>query len=312
MLKKNKMRKESNSMNDNVMILEAEKETFEFDTQGYLPDATKAYMNSVSKIPLLTAEQEYDLGKRVREGDIKARERLIESNLRLVVSIAKKYNGKSARMNLLDLIQEGNIGLTKAVDKWDYSMGYRFSTYATYWIKQSIAKALKEQSRAIRLPAHIIAKLSAMNKTINSLLIELGREPKIKEIAERMNEPEGEVKTLYAVIKEPVSIDQRINDEDEATIGDLIADDSIESPLDQLFHEDISKTVKEVLSTLDEREADIITRRFGIGNQKMQTLEDIGQVYGLSKERIRQIEEKAMRKLRNPMRAGILREFLEI
>ena len=298
-------------MNDNIMILETEKENFEFDTQGYLPDATKAYMNSISKIPLLTAEQEQDLGKRLIEGDTKARERLIESNLRLVVSIAKKYNGKSSRMNLLDLIQEGNIGLTKAVDKWDYSMGYRFSTYATYWIKQSITEALKKYSRAVRLPAHIITKLSAMNKVINELFIELGREPKIKEIAERMNETEAEVKKLYSVIKEPVSIDQRINEEDEATIGDLVADDSVESPIEDIFQEEVCKTVKEILSTLDEREADIIARRFGIGNHKVQTLEDIGRDYGLSKERIRQIEEKAMRKLRNPMRAGMLRECLE-
>lgn len=293
-------------MNDNMMFLEKEEKA------TFVPDAVKAYMNSISKIPLLTAEEEKLLGERIAQGDQKAREELMQCNLRLVVSIAKKYLGRSSRMSFLDLIQEGNIGLAKAVDKWDYTLGFRFSTYATWWIKQSISKELVEQSRAIRVPPHIIEKLSRLNKITNELTIELEREPTIKEIAKRMGEPEEKVREWRAIVKDPVSIDQRLTDDDDATIGDLIADDSIESPIEDIHQEQMNKTIKEVLSTLDEREADVIARRFGLGNRKAQTLEEVGKDYGLSKERIRQIEEKAMRKLRNPIRADMLRECLEI
>lgn len=294
-------------MNNNMMILENEDTV----TTTFLPEATKAYMNAISKIPLLTYEQEQELGKRIAAGDTRAREELMQSNLRLVVSIAKKYNGKSHTMPLLDLIQEGNIGLASAADKWDYSLGYRFSTYATYWIKQAISKALMAHSRAIRIPPHIIEKLSRLSKVMNELTIELGREPTVKEIALCMNEPEEKIKEWRAIVKEPISIDQRINDEDEATLEDLIADESEVSPIEDIHNEEVSLKVAKILSTLDDREADIVARRFGIGNRKVQTLDEIGQAYGLSKERIRQIEEKAIRKLRNPMRAGILRECLE-
>lgn len=305
------MRKRVISMNDNMITLENEKEELEFDTSICVPEATRAYIGSISKIPLLTQEQEQELGKRLAQGDKKAREELIQSNLRLVVSIAKKYNGKSAKISFLDLIQEGNIGLMKAVDKWDYTLGYRFSTYATYWIKQSISKALLDQSRAIRIPVHIIEKLSKMAKVTNELTIELGREPSTKEIAERMGEEENRVKEWRAIVKDPVSIDQRINEDDEATLGDLVADEEDISPIEEIHQEQVTQKVTDVLLTLETREADVIRRRFGIG-MRAQTLEEVGQDYGLSKERIRQIEEKAMRKLRNPMRASVLRECLEI
>lgn len=298
-------------MSDNIMILENKNESLDFDTSICVPEATRAYIGSISKIPLLTQEQEQELGRRLAQGDSTAREELIQSNLRLVVSVAKKYNGKSAKIPFLDLIQEGNIGLMKAVDKWDYTLGYRFSTYATYWIKQSISKALLDQSRAIRIPVHVIEKLSRMAKITNELAIELAREPSSKEIAERMNEPEEKVKEWRAIVKDPVSIDQRINEDDEATLGDLVADEEEVTAIDDIHQEEIARKVADVLSTLDEREADIIARRFGLGNRRAQTLDDIGKDYGLSKERIRQIEEKAMRKLRNPMRAGVLRECLE-
>ena len=298
-------------MNDNVMTLEKEDENLEFDTSICVPETTRAYMNSISKMPLLTQEQEQELGKRLAQGDMGAREELIHGNLRLVVSIAKKYNGKSSQIPFIDLIQEGNMGLIHAVDKWDYTLGYKFSTYATWWIKQSISKALADQSRTIRIPPHIIEKLSRLAKATNELTIELQRAPTVTELAKHMGETEKQVKDLQAIVKDPISIDQRLNDEDDATIGDLVADDSETSPMEDIHHEQITKTITEVLATLDEREADIISRRFGLNNQKAQTLEDIGKVYGLSKERIRQIEDKAMRKLRNPMRAGMLRECLD-
>jgi RNA polymerase primary sigma factor len=286
-------------------------ENYEYDTTVVMPDATKAYMRAIGKLPLLTYEQEQELGKLVAQGNAEAKKRLIEGNLRLVVSIAKKYQGKSTKLSFLDLIQEGNLGLMKAVEKWDYSLGYKFSTYATYWIKQSMSKAMVDQSRAIRIPPHIIEKLSKLSKVTNELTITLNREPTIKEIAAKMGEEEENIKKWRAIIKDPVSIDQRINDEDEATLGDLIADEDEVSPIEDIHQEQVSKTIHEVLSTLEAREADVIMRRFGLNNYKAQTLEDIGRDYGLSKERIRQIEEKAMRKLRNPMRAGMLKECLE-
>lgn len=294
-------------MNDNVMILE---EDFEMPT-GYMPDAVRAYMNSIRKIPLLTFEEEQLLGKRLAQGDETARERLIESNLRLVVSIAKKYLHRT-KIPFLDLIQEGNMGLMKAVEKWDYSLGYKFSTYATWWIKQSISKVVIEQSRAIRIPAHVIEQLSKMGQITNELCQELKREPTNKEIADRMGLDEKKVKELREIVKDPISIDQNINDEDDATIGDLVADESNDHPIEDLFKEEVTKRVQDVLATLDNREADVLVRRYGLNNQKAQTLEEIGKEYKLSKERIRQIEEKALKKLRNPMRASLLRECLEV
>ena len=304
-------------MNDNVMILEAEdlkleeeKMELDWEVSGVLPDATKAYLNSISRIPLLTFEEEQELGAKVANGEARARNKLIESNLRLVVSIAKSYLHRT-KIPFLDLIQEGNIGLMKAVDKWDYTMGYKFSTYATYWIKQSISKLIVEQSRAIRVPVNVIEQLSKLSKITNELYQIFKRQPTTAEIAEKMGLEEAKVKELQSIVKDPISIDQSINEEDDATIGDLVADDSIESPIESIHQEEVSKKIKDVLSTLDAREADIIARRYGLGSHKAQTLEEVGKDYGLTKERIRQIEEKAMRKLRNPMRASMLRECLE-
>ena len=306
-------------MNDNVIILEAEDISFEeitekemeFDMGGFLPDATKAYMNSISKIPLLTFEQEQILGAKILEGNEDAKEELISSNLRLVVSIAKKYLHRS-KTPFLDLIQEGNIGLMRAVEKWDYTKGYKFSTYATYWIKQAISKVVAEQSRAIRVPMHVIEQLSKMSKVSNELAQELHREPLTSEIACRMNIDEKKVRELQSIVKDPISMDQSINDDDDGVIGDLVADDSIENPLEELHREEVTKTVAEVLNTLEEREADVLRRRYGISQAHPQTLDEIGKIYGLSKERVRQIEEKALKKLRNPMRSGALRVFLEV
>lgn len=305
-------------MSDNVMILEAEdlkleetKIDLDWEVSGFLPDATKSYLNSISRIPLLTFEEEQELGAKITHGETWARNKLIESNLRLVVSIAKSYLHRT-KIPFLDLIQEGNIGLMKAVDKWDYTMGYKFSTYATYWIKQSISKLIVEQSRAIRVPVNVIEQLSKLSKVTNELYQIFKRQPTAAEIAEKMGLEEAKVKELQSIVKDPISIDQSINEEDDATIGDLVADDSIESPIESIHQEEVSKKIKDVLSTLDDREADIIARRYGLGSRKAQTLEEVGKDYGLTKERIRQIEEKAMRKLRNPMRAAMLRECLEI
>ena len=305
-------------MNDNVMNLETENYVIEetigrdsdIDTSGYLPDATRAYLKAISKNPLFTADEEQDLGARISAGDKKARESLITSNLRLVVSIAKRYLHRT-KIPFLDLIQEGNIGLATAVDKWDYTRGLRFSTYATYWIKQAISKVVVEQSRAIRVPVHVIEQLSKLGKVTNELFQELHREATVSEIALRMEIDEKKVRELQAIVKDPISIDQTINDEEDATIGDLVADDSVIPVTDEIHQQQVAQKVEDVLATLDAREADVLRRRYGIGNKRPQTLDEIGSFYGLSKERIRQIEEKALKKLRNPLRAGTLRGCLE-
>ena len=291
-------------MEENVMLIE------ETEESGYIPDATRAYLNSIRAIPLLTAAQEQILGERIRQGDANARAELINANLRLVVSIAKKYLYRS-KMPLIDLIQEGNMGLTIAADKFDYTKGFKFSTYATYWIKQSISKYIVENSHSIRIPAHIIEQLSKMAKISNELAIKFHREPTIAEIAEAMEVDESKVKMLKSIVKDPVSIDQSINDEDDATIGDLIADDE-KAPIVDLIKDEATQKIEQVLASLEPREADVLRRRYGLLTGAPQTLDEIGQVYNLSKERIRQIEDKALKKLRNPARAGALKELLEV
>lgn len=291
-------------MEENVMILE------ETEGVGYITDATRAYLTSIRAIPLLTSAQEQALGARILEGDQKAREELISANLRLVVSIAKTYLYRS-KMPLLDLIQEGNIGLTIAADKFDYTKGFKFSTYATYWIKQSIGKYVVENSHSIRIPVHVIEQLSKMAKASNDLAIELNREPTIAEIAERMEVTEDKVRMLKNIVKDPVSIDQTINEDEDATIGDLVADE-IEAPETDLVKTEATQKIEKVLASLEPREADVLRRRYGLLTGAPQTLEEVGLAYNLSKERIRQIEEKALKKLRNPARASALKELLEV
>lgn len=303
-------------MADEIMILDEEDLTLEEEIEnedevvGYIPDATRAYMIQISRIPLLTYEQEQELGKRLAAGDASARNMLAESNLRLVVSIAKKYINRT-KLPLLDLIQEGNIGLMAAIDRFDYTKGYKFSTYATWWIRQAIAKAAVENSRAIRVPMHIIEALSKMNTAIRLLHQELEREPSSAEIAAKMGIEESKVKQLQSIVKDPVSMDTTINEDEDVTVGDLVADESVEDPGASIFREQIHATIYEVLDTLDEREKRVLELRYGLCDNKPKTLDEIGQLFDLTRERIRQIEDKALRKLRNPVRSARLKTCLE-
>ena len=306
--------------NEEIVVLETE--VFTLDTAedemgietgdiSVIPDATRAYMYQIGRIPLLTFEQEQELGAQMAAGSESARNTLIESNLRLVVSIAKRYTGRS-KMSFLDLVQEGTIGLIRATEKFDYTMGYKFSTYATYWIRQSLSKAVAEQSRTIRVPMHVIEALSKLNAVSRKLYQELEREPTAKEIAAQLQMDEAKVKELLNIVKEPTSLDTTLTDDDETTVGDLVADESVEDFNTSIFQEEVAKTIQEVLLTLDPREQEVITMRYGLKGTKARTLEEIGNHFNLTKERIRQIEEKALRKLRNPIRSEKLRPCLEV
>ena len=293
-------------MNEEIMI-EEEVEL----PKGYVPETTKAYMKAIGKIPLLTADEEARLTALSAQGDSYAREKLIESNLRLVVSIAKRYLANS-KMPFIDLIQEGNIGLIKAAEKFDPTLGYKFSTYATWWIKQSIRKAIMDNSRAVRLPANVISQLSKPNAASRELFQELRRDPTIKELAARLQMEEEVVRKLQLITKDPVSMETALNDEEDATIGDLVADDDEGHFEEDIYQEEVVNKVAQVLKTLSEREAEVLKLRYGIGGTKAKTLEEVGQIFGVSKERVRQIEANALKKLRNPVRANMLRDCLEV
>ena len=293
-------------MNEEIMI-EEEVEL----PKGYVPETTKAYMKAIGKIPLLTADEEARLTTLSAQGNSYAREKLIESNLRLVVSIAKRYLANS-KMPFIDLIQEGNIGLIKAAEKFDPTLGYKFSTYATWWIKQSIRKAIMDNSRAVRLPANVISQLSKLNAASRELFQELRRDPTIKELAARLQMEEEVVRKLQLITKDPVSMETALNDEEDATIGDLVADDDEGHFEEDIYQEEVVNKVAQVLKTLSEREAEVLKLRYGIGGTKAKTLEEVGQIFGVSKERVRQIEANALKKLRNPVRANMLRDCLEV
>lgn len=296
---------------DLVEIEEVEEEDEEefIPDKSYLPTAAQAYMRQLADMPLLTAEEEQELGKRIKAGDTEAKERLIEANLKLVVSIAKKYLTRT-KISFLDLVQEGNVGLIGAVEKWDYTLGYKFSTYAHWWIRQSISKAVAEQSRTIRVPMHIIDGLSKLNTATRNLYQVLNREPTVHEIAKEMGVEVKKVKELQSVIKEPSSLDATFSDDDETTVGDLVADET-EDVMKNLYQEELTKAIDKVLSTLDDKEREVIRFRFGMIDGKAKTLSEIGKIFDLSKERIRQIEDKALKKLRNPVRANMLKGCLE-
>lgn len=289
-------------MIDNDFLTE---ETYE---SNVVLDSVKAYLNEITDHDRLTAEEEKELSTRILAGDQDAARRLAECNLLLVVSVAKKY--QNCGMPFLDLIQEGNLGLMKAASKYDGSKGFRFSTYATYWIRQAISRALGEQSRAIRIPSNMLELLSKVKKAKAELMQTNGIEPSEKEIADHIGADLDKVQTVLDLAQVTTSLDTPVDDEGETCIGDLIADNSAENPLSKLLREANSQIIQSVLNTLPPREAEILRMRFGIDREKPMTLEEVGQHYGLTKERIRQVENKAIRKLRHPARAKLLREAM--
>lgn len=282
------------------------------DNENYIPmeNSIQLYIHQINAIPLLSFAQEQELGKEIVRGNERAKKTLIEANLRLVVSIAKKYK-TTAPMPFLDLIQEGNIGLIKAVDKFDYTKGYKFSTYATYWIKQAISFAIADQSRAIRVPMYQITMMNKINKAIRELTQKLNREPTEKEVAIATGLTEKKVHDTMNITKEPISLDAKVNEEDDVAIADMVADEDAANALDAVERTSVTDTLKRVLDTLDEREKEVILMRYGFGGKQPKTLEVVGEELGLSKERIRQIEAKALKKLRHPARTNILKECLE-
>jgi RNA polymerase primary sigma factor len=268
----------------------------------------KAYLKSIGNHPRLSFEEEKELSEKSLSGDRDAQTKLVECNLKLVVPIAKRYMG--CGLPLLDLIQEGNLGLMKAAEKYDGSKGFRFSTYATYWIRQAISRALGDQSRTIRIPANMVELLSKVRRGSAELLQALRREPTEQEIADHLGIELEKVQTVMDMAQATTSLDLAIDDDGETTMGDLIADSSVENPYQNMVKEANTQIVEAVLATLSNKEADILRMRFGIGADKPMTLEEVGQHYGVTRERIRQVENKAIRKLRNPLRANMLREAM--
>ena len=271
------------------------------------PSSLKLYLREMGQIEMLSREEEQELVEKMMKGDMDARNHLVEANLRLVVSMANHYNGLG--LTFQDLIQEGNIGLMKATEKYDPSKGYRFSTYAVCWIKQAMTRAIANQGRAIRLPAHVSENLYKLKKVMRELTVALSAEPSIAQIAKAMKLPEDQVKTLMEHMDDVSSLDVTVGEDEDTTVGALIEDTTFQSPSAQIEASDTLNTVNAVLDTLPEREADILRYRFGMKGDRPHTLEEIGQIYGLTRERVRQLEDKAMRKLRHPARAAMLREI---
>lgn len=288
---------------------------FNFDDDLALPpgikinDPVRMYLKEIGRVPLLSADNEVELAKRIEEGDEEAKRRLAEANLRLVVSIAKRYVGRG--MLFLDLIQEGNMGLIKAVEKFDHTKGYKFSTYATWWIRQAITRAIADQARTIRIPVHMVETINKLIRVSRQLLQELGREPTPEEIAAEMELSVEKVREIMKIAQEPVSLETPIGEEDDSHLGDFIEDQDALAPADAAAYELLKEQLEDVLDTLTEREENVLRLRFGLDDGRTRTLEEVGKVFGVTRERIRQIEAKALRKLRHPSRSKRLKDFLE-
>ena len=272
-------------------------------------DPVRMYLKEIGVVPLLSNEEEKELAIAVENGDLEAKQRLAEANLRLVVSIAKRYVGRG--MQFLDLIQEGNMGLMKAVDKFHYSKGFKFSTYATWWIRQAITRAIADQARTIRIPVHMVETINKLVREQRNLLQELGQDPTPEQIAERMEMTPDKVREILKIAQEPVSLETPIGEEDDSHLGDFIEDEVIENPVDYTTRVVLREQLDEVLDTLTDREENVLRLRFGLDDGKMRTLEDVGKVFNVTRERIRQIEAKALRKLRHPSRSKQLKDFIE-
>lgn len=272
-------------------------------------DPVRMYLKEIGTVPLLTTEEELTLAKRKAEGDEYAKERLIEANLRLVVSIAKRYTGRG--MSFLDLVQEGNLGLIKGVEKFDYTKGYKFSTYATWWIKQAITRALADQARTIRIPVHMVESMNRVIRTSRQLMQQLGREPKPEEIAKKLEMPTEKVQEILKISQEPVSMETPVGEEDDSHLGDFIKDDNMPVPEDAAAYTILREQIEEVLSTLTEREQQVLRLRFGLDDGHQRTLEEVGKIFHVTRERIRQIEAKAIRRIKQPSRARKLKDYLE-
>ena len=274
-----------------------------------IEDPVRMYLKEIGKVPLLSAEEEIELAQRMENGDEDAKKRLAEANLRLVVSIAKRYVGRG--MLFLDLIQEGNLGLIKAVEKFDYRKGYKFSTYATWWIRQAITRAIADQARTIRIPVHMVETINKLIRVSRQLLQELGREPTPEEIAEEMNMPVERVREILKISQEPVSLETPIGEEEDSHLGDFIQDDNVPVPADAAAFSLLKEQLNEVLGTLTEREQKVLRLRFGLDDGRARTLEEVGKEFNVTRERIRQIEAKALRKLRHPSRSRKLKDYLD-
>lgn len=288
--------------------LERELEALTGTEEGYVSDPVRMYLREIGKIPLLSFEEEIEFSKRVERGDKRAYDRLVEANLRLVVSIAKKYVGRG--MSLMDLIQEGNIGLARAVEKYDWRRGYKFSTYATWWIRQAITRAIADQARVIRIPVHMVETINRYARIARKLMQELGREPQPEEVAKVMGIEPEKAREIVKVSQEPASLEKPVGDEEDSILGDFVqATDP--TPDDQAAHSLLREHIWEVLQSLTDRERKIIEMRFGLIDGKTRTLEEVGKEFGVTRERIRQIEAKALRKLRHPSRAKKLKDYID-
>lgn len=292
-----------------------ENDDFNFDDDLALPpgikinDPVRMYLKEIGRVPLLSADDEIELARRIENGDEEAKRRLAEANLRLVVSIAKRYVGRG--MLFLDLIQEGNMGLIKAVEKFDHQKGFKFSTYATWWIRQAITRAIADQARTIRIPVHMVETINKLIRVSRQLLQELGREPTPEEIAAEMELSTDKVREIMKIAQEPVSLETPIGEEDDSHLGDFIEDQEALAPADAAAYELLKEQLEDVLDTLTEREENVLRLRFGLDDGRTRTLEEVGKVFGVTRERIRQIEAKALRKLRHPSRSKRLKDFLE-